>query len=279
VTVTPTIWVDGRPCAALPLPDRGLQFGDGLFETLLLRNGRPLFEPLHLERLAHGLSRLAFPACVEASAGHLATACAAIAAKGWDWASLRITVTRGAGPRGYATPADPAPRFIVSAAPLSRDGATMLPAASVATSDVRWPTQPLLAGIKHLNRLEQVLAATEAARRGVDEVLMLDQPGRPLSMSAGNLFAVFGDRVVTPPLSDCGIAGTRRRLVMEQWAPAIGLAVEESHLSIAELYRSDEIFFSNSLVALRPVRSLEGRPRPSSDVCLALFDCYRKAIA
>jgi 4-amino-4-deoxychorismate lyase len=278
VTVTPEIWVDGRPCRALPLPDRGLQFGDGLFETLLLRDGRPLFEALHLERLRRGLAALDFPACGEESAAHIASACAAIAAKGWEWASLRITVTRGGGPRGYAPPADPAPRFIVSAAPLSRDGATMLPAASVAASGIRWSTQPRLAGIKHLNRLDQVLAAAEAAKRGVDEVLMLDQPGRPLSMSAGNLFAVFGDRIVTPPLSDCGIAGTRRRLVMEQWAPAIGLAVEESHLTMAELHRSDEIFFSNSLVALRPVRSLEGRPWPASDVCLALFDRYREAI-
>ncbi len=278
MTDTPAIWVDGRPSAALPLPDRGLQFGDGLFETLLLRDGRPLFEALHLERLTRGLAALDFPPCGGESAAQLSSACAAIAARGWKWASLRITVTRGGGPRGYAPPADPAPRFIVAADPLPRDGATMLPAASVATSEIRCSTQPRLAGIKHLNRLDQVLAAAEAVRRGVDEVLMLDQAGRPLSMSAGNLFAVFGDRIVTPPLSDCGIAGTRRRLVMEQWAPAIGLAVEESHLSMAQLLRSDELFFSNSLVALRPVGSLEGRPRRTNDVCLALFDRYREAI-
>ena len=278
MTDTPAIWVDGRPSAALPLPDRGLQFGDGLFETLLLRDGRPLFEALHLERLTRGLAALDFPPCGGESAAHISSACAAIAARGWKWASLRLTVTRGGGPRGYAPPADPAPRFIVSANPLPRDGATMLPAASVATSEIRWSAQPRLAGIKHLNRLDQVLAAAEAVRRGVDEVLMLDQAGRPLSMSAGNLFAVFGDRIVTPPLSDCGIAGTRRRLVMEQWAPAIGLAVEESHLSMAQLQRSDELFFSNSLVALRPVGSLEGRPLRANDVCLALFDRYREAI-
>jgi 4-amino-4-deoxychorismate lyase len=279
VNFLPATWVDGAPCAALPLPDRGLEFGDGLFETLLLRAGIPLFEALHLERLACGLAVLDFPPCRDEAARYLAAACDDVAGRGWEWTALRITVTRGAGPRGYAPPAEASPRFIVSAEALSREGGTMLPPARVVSGQVRWSTQPRLAGLKHLNRLEQVLAAAERVKHGVDEVLMLDQPGRPLSMSTGNLFAVFGDRLVTPPLTECGIAGTRRRLLMQQWAPAIGLKVEEAPLTVEELYRSDEIFFSNSLVGVRPVATLDERRWEGSEVCRALFTCYREAIA
>lgn len=277
MTSPPATWLDGVPCAALPLPDRGLQFGDGLFETLLLRNGSPLFESLHLERLEQGLAALGFPPCRDRAARLLATACGDEEVSAWPWGSLRITVTRGAGPRGYAPPVDARPRFIVSAEALTRDGTTMLAPARVACCEVRWSTQPHLAGIKHLNRLDQVLAAAEAARRGVDEVLMLDQRGRPLSMSTGNLFAVFGDRLVTPPLTECGIAGTRRRLVMQQWAPAVGLRVEEAPMTLAELKRCDELFFSNSLVGLRPVATLEEHRWERHEICGALFARYRDA--
>ena len=136
MTSPPAIWLDGTLCTALPLPDRGLDFGDGLFETLLLRDGAPLFETLHLERLERGLAALGFPACLDDVAEYLAASYNDIAGRGWSWASLRITVTRGTGPRGYAPPAPAKPRCIATASPLPRDGLTMLPPAHLVCAEV-----------------------------------------------------------------------------------------------------------------------------------------------
>lgn len=273
------IWVDGVLSSALPLPDRGLDFGDGLFETLLLRGGKPLFEDLHLRRLRRGLLALHFPGNLEQvrasiqSAGHLTQD------REWPWAALRITVTRGGGPRGYAPPADARPRVIATASRLDGDRAAMLPPASLIQSSIRWATQPVLAGLKHLSRLEQVLAAREYTLAGADEALVLDQSGLLVSVTAGNLFLVRGEQLLTPTLGGCGIAGTRRELVMGHWAPALGLEVREMAITASVLAQADEVFYSNSLVGLRPVGragELSWRAHP---VCGALHRQYRETIA
>jgi 4-amino-4-deoxychorismate lyase len=124
---------------------------------------------------------------------------------------------------------------------------------------VRWGRQPLLAGLKHLNRLEQVLAAADCDAQGCDEVLMLDQSGAPLSVAAGNLFLVAGQRLLTPALTEAGIAGTRRRLVMERLAALCDLQVTESRLELAQLLGADELFYCNAVLGLRPVASFRDR--------------------
>jgi 4-amino-4-deoxychorismate lyase len=268
------IWLDGRPDAALPLPDRGLDFGDGLFETLLLRDGEPLFPEYHMARLGEGLGRLGFPDCTARARQCLEQACADIASRRWQACALRLMVTRGGGPRGYAPPEHARPRVLVTATRMERDCDTLLPPACLAVSTVRWPTQPLLAGLKHLNRLEQVLASAENRRQGVDESVMLDQDGRVISAVAGNIFIVSEGRLRTPPLNHCGIAGTRRLLVLERWAPAIGLAVEEKELDLADLLAAEEIFITNSLFGLRPVARLDDTGWIRHQTCRALFQRY-----
>ena len=273
---SPAIWLDGERTTALPLPDRGLDFGDGLFETLLVNQSRILFPQLHMQRLEHGLATLRFPdtdSNTMALVGQqLTLACEAI--QSWRWAALRLTVTRGQGPRGYAPPAHPAPRIIIIATQLESNHQAMRPAAQLALASIRWSSQPALAGLKHLNRLEQVLAAAQAREAGADEALMLGQQGNAISVSSGNLFIVTGGRLLTPAIVDSGIAGTRRRRVMELWAPAIGLAAEEATLSTADLESADEVFYSNSLVGLRPVASFGGRQWLDHPVCEALYSQY-----
>ena len=269
------IWLNGAPAEALPLPDRGLDFGDGLFETLLLQQGSPLYTELHLQRLAQGLRTLSFPTCLDRARDDLARAATWVAGRAWDWSALRLTACRGPGPRGYAAPAGVAPRIVISAVELSRDCATMLPPARLSLATLRWGTQPALAGIKHLNRLEQVLAATEYRAVGSDEAIMLDQAGQLVSVTAGNLFLVSGGRILTPALRECGVAGTRRRLVLEQWAPAIGLATEEAALYPQDLLCADEVFYSNSLLGLRPVASFGAGRWREHPVCEALHRQYR----
>lgn len=272
------LWLDGVPASALPLPDRGLDFGDGLFETLLLKQGRPLYRELHMERLHLGLQRLGFPDCLELARVHLDRAIEDLCDRPWAWCALRVTVSRGAGPRGYAPPSPTSPRIIISAVLLDRDCSVMQAAAQVTLASLRWGSQPALAGLKHLNRLEQVLAAKEYRDAGRDEAVMLDQAGLAVSMTAGNLFIVQGGELITPPIQDCGIAGTRRRLVLERWAPAVGLSAREAVLSLEEVEAATEVFFSNSLVGLRPVASFHNSRWVSHEICESLYKQYRSEL-
>jgi 4-amino-4-deoxychorismate lyase len=268
----PAIWVDGEPASALPLPDRGLDFGDGLFETLLLRLGRPLFLDLHWDRLKAGLEVLGFPDCESHARQQLQQASNALAEL--PWAALRLTVSRGSGPRGYAPLDHVSPRIVISAAPLQQDRTVFPEAATLDWARIRWSSQPLLAGIKHLNRLEQVMAAREAQAIGSDEVVVLDQEGNVCSVAAGNLFAVVAGTLLTPALETCGIAGTRRRLIIEQLAPALGIEVEQVHLQPQQLLQADELLYCNSLRGLQPVKSLAGKHWEEAPFCKALHQQY-----
>jgi len=275
VSAQTATWLDGAPTSALPLPDRGLDFGDGLFETLLLCRGAPLYADIHLRRLQRGLQALAFPECLATARQQLEVAANVARDRGWPWAVLRLTVSRGPGPRGYTPPESSQPRIIITATELDRDCSQMSGPASLSLATLRWPLQPALAGLKHLNRLEQVLAAAERRDRGTDEAIMLDQQGQLVSVIAGNLFLVQGKRVLTPALDTCGIAGTRRQLVLEQWAARLGLQAQASTLGLQDLASADEVFFSNSLLGLRPVASFGEHQWHSHPTCQALFDLYR----
>lgn len=272
------IWLDGAEASALPLPDRGLDFGDGVFETLLIRQGEPLFLDLHLARMLRGCKVLVLPDCESTVRRHLQAATSAIAARGWHWASLRITLSRGTGPRGYAPPNKARPRIIISVTRLDKFAPDMSAPAALHLADMRWATQPALAGLKHLNRLEQVLAAAEYTAAGLDEAVMLDQTGRVISVVAGNLFVVSGGEILTPELKNCGIHGTRRDLVMRRWAPKLELIVRECELGIAELEAADEVFYSNALVGLRPVARFGRRRWSAHTVCEALYRQYREEL-
>lgn len=273
------IWLNGVEAAALPLPDRGLEFGDGLFETLLLKDARPLYSELHLDRLQAGCRALMFPDCSDAVREQLQQAAAASSARDWRWSALRVTLTRGAGPRGYAPPEKAEPRIIIAATRLPEPSHPLPVPARLGLASVRWPAQPLLAGLKHLNRLENVLAAREYRDAGYDEAVMLDQWARPISVVAGNLFALCDGQLLTAPLQSCGIAGTRRKLIMERWAPALGLAVREEFMSLEQLQGAQEVFYSNSLLGLRPVASFGQRTWTEYPLCESLHQFYRDELA
>jgi len=272
VSDAPAIWIDGREAATLPLPDRGLEFGDGLFETLLVIDGRIPLREFHIARLQSGLATLQFPALHERVARYLDEALARLDSN-LNY-TLRITVTRGSGPRGYAPPIAPQARVIITATRMTGDPQTMLAPARLGVSRIRWGTQPALAGLKHLNRLEQVMAAQERSSAGWDEALMLDQAGAPVSVTAGNLFMVSGGTLVTAALEDCGITGTRRRFIIERSAPDLGLQVQVATFSLDQLLAADEVFYCNSLVGLRPVGELAGTRWSAQPVCSRLFQHY-----
>jgi 4-amino-4-deoxychorismate lyase len=244
-------WVDGVPATVIPADDRGLQYGDGLFETLRVRGRRARFLDLHLARLNSGCARLAIAMTDEDTLrAEIAMACAAAPAH----AVLKIIVTRGSAVRrGYAPAGAEVARRVMSlweSAPIveSPHQGVALVMASGKLGD-----NPSLAGIKHLSRLEQVWAAREAQAAGAFDALMLGPDGRLVSGAMSNLFVVRSGSVLTPPVDRAGVAGIMRGVVLRECA-ALGLAAGEQALSMDDLLAADEVFVTNARIGVVPVR-------------------------
>lgn len=247
-------WIDGVPARVVPADDRGLLYGDGLFETLVCLAGRPRFLGLHLARLAAGCAALGIPPPPRA----LVEAEVRCAAGGAD-ALVRVTVTRGSSAeRGYAPPATPRPRRIVTRHPLTLPGAGGPPPIRAGHSPVTSGLAPALAGVKHLNRLENVLARARLAGTGCDEAVMCGPGGEVVGGTMSNLFVVLAGRLVTPAITGGGIRGVMRSVVLRE-APTLGIEVEERRLACEELSAASELFFTNVRVGIWPVATLAGR--------------------
>ncbi|MCU0754049.1 MAG: aminotransferase class IV [Xanthomonadales bacterium] len=236
------------------VPLRAALYGDGLFETLRVhRGGLPLLGR-HLARLRRDAPRLGFRL---PDADRLATQLQAAASAHVE-ATLRLALFAPDGARGYARG---------EVAPLLQLGVYRLPppdsaALRLRLSAVVLPAPDPLAGAKHCNRLAQVQAA-RGLPAGFDEALLRDPAGFPVCALSGNLWAVIGERVLTPPIRDCGVRGVLRDWLLEL-GPALDLEIAEAALTVADLQRADELFLSNALRGLRPVGELH-----------AAGDCYR----
>ena len=274
---SPEFWINGQAGSALSLPDRGHEFGDGLFETLLLIGGVPQFPGYHERRLHLGFERLRFAGTAPALSTLVAPALDRAAE--FPLAALRLTLSRAAGARGYEPGNDPGHSCVLRLTALHTDVSVPATPASLGVSSIALASQPALAGIKHLNRLEQVLAAAERQRMGVDEVVTCDQSGHPVAVASGNLFIRVGDRLLTPTLHDCGIAGTRRALILDRWAGQAGFDVGEQRLSLDELESADEILFCNSLIGVRPVKAFRTRRWRDYPAASALQQVHLEALA
>jgi len=246
--------VDGARADSVPLGDRGLHYGDGLFETIAIRAGAPCLWEDHLARLCLGAQRLGIPA---PDAGVLLAECLALAA-GAETGVVKLILTRGPGGRGYRPPLRSQPTRILALYP---PAAPVLGAAETGVA-VRWcrtvlGENPRLAGIKHLNRLEQVLARAEwdPGETGQAEGLMCDCRGRVIAGTMTNLFVLAGGRLLTPRLDTCGVAGTVRGLV-RRLAPQFGLETAEADLRPADLHAADGLFLTNAVIGVWPVRAL-----------------------
>lgn len=244
--------VDGEPRSSVPADDRGLAYGDGLFETVAVVEGRPALWDLHAARLERGCEALGIPA----PSGHdLDGDLRRLFPRGErDSGILKIIVTRGSGGRGYAVPEAVAPRRISRRLPVPRlDPESWRRGIALHLCSTRLPDRPLLAGVKHLNRLEQVTARREWSDPRIAEGLMLRENGDPVEGTAGNLFARFGDRLVTPPASMLAVAGVMRERILAL-APELGLRGEQAAIGWGQLAAADELFLSNAVVGAWPVR-------------------------
>lgn len=230
--------------------DRGFTLGDGLFETLRVKAGTVLRVEAHLARLAAGADLLGMPL----PAIDLAMALRQTAeANGLSEGVLRLTVTRGTGPRGVLPPAEPKPTLVITAAPLAPP---LPPARLVIARNTRRNDRSPLAQVKSLNYLDGILARQEAARRGADDAVLLNTRDGVAETSIANLFAIIDGALVTPPRSEGVLPGVMR-------AAVIAAGAQDRPLSMDDLASAEEILLTSAL-GIRSVATLEGRPLPSS---------------
>lgn len=236
------IFIGTEPVSAVPPDDRALAYGDGLFETMRAHRGTVPWWDRHWARLARGAQRLRLTlpsqARVREEAGRLLAGADGV---------LKLFVSRGSGGRGYAPPADPVPTWLLSLHPVPPAVAGL----TLRWCDTRLAIQPALAGIKHGNRLEQVLARSEWDDGiAADEGLMRSTGGDVVCATAANLFVLQGGQWRTPPVDRCGVAG-----VCRQWLLDAG-DVELARLSVADVETADAVVLTNAVRGILPVARL-----------------------
>jgi 4-amino-4-deoxychorismate lyase len=250
------VLLDGVACSdSWPL-DRGLHYGDGVFETLLVRNGRVRFGALHRQRFATGCDRLQLRVDQAIAWQEVET----LAAQQGS-AQLKLLVTRGpATERGYTPSGREQPQRLLLAYPAPAAEPAQQPAA-VITLQATLGENPLLAGIKHCNRLEQVLARAQLRHSGALEGLMSSSSGRLVSGTMSNVFLVLDGELVTPKVDRCGIAGVMRRVVLRE-AAALGWPARETDIAASDAALCSEMFVTNIRLGLRPITQFDGRALP-----------------
>lgn len=261
--LTSFCFVDGHWQSDWPAADRGLQYGDGLFETMRMKPGMdiPLW-PFHLQRLQQGLSQLDFPAHASsllesAFAAWLKTQADHHAGPSNEHLLIKLIVTRGENHK--AMPAVKGYDYNHSLPVNLQIQLSVCPSwpcfekgIKVGVNPVRLSSQPLLAGIKHLNRLEQVLARGQF-QPDWQESIMMDQTESVIEGCMSNLYLVEGSRLVTPRLDNCGVNGTVRRWLFSLQA----LDIEEDTFDMERLYAADGLLMSNSVMGIQRVSQVD----------------------
>lgn len=255
--------------AEVAATDRGFLYGDGLFETMLCLNGVVPWLDYHLERMQQGCARL-FMGVSEGRLRHYFEQ--AIPAEGRH--ILRLTLSRGSGTRGYAPDGTEEVTVRARLAPLDATRLQPPPHLDLGLSTVTLGSQPLLAGIKHCNRLEQVLAAREAAEQSVDDVLLGDGQQGFQCAGRANLLVLTDEGLVTPGCDQRGIAGTRRRVVMEQLAPRLDLPVREAPVSREMLRGARAVMVSNAVLGLAIAKTVDGKAVAADSLAVRVQQSY-----
>ncbi len=274
------VWLNGALAGAevarIDPRDRGLLLGDGLFETLLARGGRAVFLEAHAARLAAGCGFLGLPR--PPSARRLAAACGALLeANGLARSprvALRVTLTRGPGPRGLPPPKKTKTTLMISASAIP----AAPPAQSVVLAAPRRNEFSPVSRLKALGSLDNILAREEARSRGADEALLLDTAGRLSCAGAANVFLWEKDRLVTPA-EECGILPGVTRAVVLGLAKRLRLDVGEELIAPRRLARADGAFLTNSLIGVMPVSRIERRKMPVHPLTRRLQAAYEEASA
>ena len=243
--------VNGAPSEVVPALDRGLAYGDGRFESIRFVGAAAPLWSRHMQRLVESCERLRMPAVDVPQLWREALE----VTRDLPQSVVRITLTRGIGERGYTPPLSPQPTRIVAAfAPPPVGDEIYSRGVRLRVCDIRLAEQPLLAGMKHLNRLEQVLARAEWNDPAIAEGVLCDTHGRVISATMANLFALVDGVLLTPAVDRCGIAGVARAEVLAA-CPQARVGV----VTLDALLNASEVFLSSSVRGILPVHSLGDR--------------------
>jgi branched-chain amino acid aminotransferase/4-amino-4-deoxychorismate lyase len=236
----------------IPFDDRGFTLGDGLFETVLASDGELVFWREHVARLKRGCAALGLPLPDEGLLREQALAALEEAGLATGRAAVRLSWTAGRGGRGLDRPAAPTPLLVVQAAPAAAPDHP----ARLFTAAMRRNAGSPVSRFKTLSYLDQVLARREALAAGADEALMLNGAGQVACAAAANVFWLANGVLHTPAL-DCGVLDGVIRARVIAAAP---VAVVETHADREALDGAEAMFLTNSLIGIRAVSSLDGRP-------------------
>ena len=263
--------INGEVCDFVSAGNRGLNYGDGLFDTLVIKNGRPLWWQAHMDRLGVGCQRLGLEMPPQAMLlREVKTASA-----GASSAVIKIVLTRQGQARGYQFDSNRECDRIVSAhvmPPQLEDA--VLNGRRARICDLRLAIQPALGGIKHLNRLEQVLATAEDFDEGVEEGILLDQEDNVISAISANLFIVMNQRLLTPRLDRTGVRGVVRGQILA----AFPSRCEQRRIQPDLLRDAHEVLICNSVRGIVPITQIDDQEYAIGSVTRELQAWYQKSM-
>lgn len=265
-------FVNGQPATQVSVTDRGLAFGDGVFETIRFRNGQVPAWPYHLQRLLRGLAVLQILIDRTRIDDSVSMALDAAAKSNLTDGVLKLIVTRGTGGRGYIPPAQAESTLIVmikpyEALPLFADS----DAVALKACEYRLSHNPRLAKIKHLNRLEHILAAQSVDLQPGQQGLISDSDGYLVETLHHNLFLVRDGHLVTPELARCGVEGVLRAAIIEFFGPQLAIPVVVENIRPSDLQAADEVFICNSVHGITPVIQWQNCSWPTGELTRQLM--------
>ena len=247
--MTPIVLINGAKQSKISIFNRNIQFGDGLFETCVIENKKILFWVNHFARLNKGCEQLKISRVDESV--WLSDVKKALSLCSYDRCVVKLILSRGESLRGYGFKDDIKPVRAVIVSELQK--VTFNKSFCLEYCQSGYDSNPKLAGIKHCNRLEQVLA-----RAGLksDEGIMLDENHNVISVTQGNIYAIHGNTLITPKLDKCGVEGTRRDVILDL-AKLLGIKVKVDTLSVKELGQANEVFISNSIIGIQSISKID----------------------
>ncbi len=262
--------------AVVPLNDRGFLLGDGLFETARVAGGQPFRFAQHLERLSRGADflkiKLPFtPKEIQKFAAQL------IKKNNLPEAVLRLTLTRGAGTRGYSIKGADQPTLAMTLHPLPPHHPDEPLQWSLVTSAYRIPAGDALASFKTTSKILNVLARAEAEAQGADEALLLNTNGEVAETAGGNIFWIYHDTVCTVPTGRGVLPGITRAVVLEI-CQSLGLATNKRVIKPEHLRKAEGIFVTQSALGIIPVAAFDGQPVAPSPLVDQLAGAYHEIL-
>ena len=264
--MTPIVLINGAKQSKISIFNRNVQFGDGLFETCVVENKKILFWTNHFARLNRGCEQLKISKVDESV--WLSDVKKALSLYSYDRCVVKLILSRGESLRGYGFKDDIKPVRAVIV--LELQNTTLNNLFSLEYCQSGYNSNPKLAGIKHCNRLEQVLA-----RAGLksDEGIMLDENHNVISVTQGIIYAIHGNTLITPKLDKCGVEGTRRAIILDL-AKLLGIKVKVDTLSAKELVQADEVFISNSIKEIQSITQIGEISFGESPITKKIKDAY-----